>query len=149
MGSVERITVHHSGLRDPNWSVDEADVADDILTIQHGHFARLRAGDIGYHYIIDRKGRVWQGRDIRFQGAHVRNNNPHNIGVMCLGNFDIQEPSRAQVATLERFLAQLGREHGLGPVRIFTHQELVPTTCPGRALQARMGPIRRNLRRLA
>lgn len=31
--------------------------------------------NIGYHYIIDYDGIIAEGRDIRFRGSHVRNNN--------------------------------------------------------------------------
>lgn len=101
-------------------------------------------GDIGYHYVVDRAGRIWEGRSLRFQGAHVRKNNERNLGVMVLGNFDKQQPSSAQIAVVNDLLPQLSRTYGVPTHRIYTHQELMPTTCPGSTLQAHMVNLRRS-----
>ena len=39
--------------------------------------------------------------------------NPHNIGVMVLGNFDRQSPTRQQYASLQTTLTTLMRQHGI------------------------------------
>ena len=101
-------------------------------------------GDIGYHYAIDRNGRLWEGRNIRFQGAHVRKHNEQNLGIMVLGNFDKQQPSPAQIHAVNSLLPRLARTYGVRRHRIYTHQELMPTTCPGNALQNHMVRFRRS-----
>ena len=84
----------------PYWGLTETEARERLEWIRNGHRGKGWS-DIGYHYIIDRSGVVWQGRDItRWQGAHVKNRNENNIGVMCLGNFMLQQPSAAQVAAL-------------------------------------------------
>ncbi len=40
---------------------------------------------IGYHYLIDLKGQIHKGRDIRRPGAHCRGHNAHSIGVAYVG----------------------------------------------------------------
>lgn len=143
MGYVEKITVHHEGWT-PVYFSDFASTAERLEKIRRTHVERLGAGDIGYHYVIDRAGRIWQGRDLQYQGAHVRSHNPHNIGIMCLGNFEVQQPSDAQLAALQRLLQKLSREYRV-PVRaVFTHRELNRTECPGDILQRYMVAFRRN-----
>ncbi len=143
MGSVSRITVHHEGWT-PVWFTDTTQTAARLDAIRRGHLSRLRAGDIGYHYIIDRAGRIWQGRDDDYQGAHVRSNNPNNIGIMVLGNFEKQSPSSAQYATLRNLLIALKRQHKVPTSRVYTHKEITRTSCPGRVLQSHMVNLRRS-----
>lgn len=142
MNGTSFITVHHDGM---NAFTGEAenDSIKRLVSIQGAHTQRTsKAGekwaDIGYHYIIDRGGRVWEGRPIRYQGAHVQDYNEHNIGVMCMGNFNLQYPTKAQSDRLDQFVAQLMREHRISLRNVRTHQELQPTECPGRSLQTYM-----------
>jgi len=142
MGGVSRITMHHEGATDaPVYFTDVATTAERLQQVRRAHIDR-GWGDIGYHYVVDRAGRVWQARPLSWQGAHVRNHNEHNIGVMCLGNFDIQRPSEAQVEGLVAFVRQLRRDRHVSTGQLFTHQELVPTRCPGRHLQPRIARLR-------
>ncbi len=134
MNGVERITVHHEGNPQPDFSNSVAEVQKELYKIQKTHFKVLRAGDIAYHYIIDRAGRVWQGRDIRYQGAHAKHNNSHNIGIMCLGNFEIQEPTGSQVACLEQLCRALMTGYDIPANKLYGHRELRSTVCPGKNL---------------
>lgn len=143
MSGVSRITVHHEGWT-PVWFDSVDDTADRLESIRRGHLDRMRAGDIGYHYIIDRAGRLWAGRDLRYQGAHVRQNNPHNIGVMVLGNFDQQSPADAQLDRLDRVLIALMHKYKVPVRHVYTHQELVATACPGEQLQPYLVDARRS-----
>jgi hypothetical protein len=137
-------TVHHDGLEDLFWSVRPADVAARIERYRLGHIDRQWA-DIGYHLVIDRTGVLWQGRSIRWQGAHVHLHNEGNIGILVMGNFDLQRPTAAQLVTLRRALSDLRETYRIARGRIYTHQEWqdAQTACPGRNLQSRMNPIRR------
>lgn len=142
MNGVNRITIHHEGWT-PVYFTDYATTAARLERVRQGHLSRLNAGDIGYHYIVDRAGRVWQGRDTRFQGAHVRSNNEHNLGVMCLGNFDQESPTDVQMAAMRDVVAKLMRQYRVPANRVLTHQEINPTACPGRVMQPRVVALRR------
>lgn len=142
MGGVNRITVHHEGWKTVYFT-DYASTAARLDEIRASHLNRLGAGDIAYHYVVDRAGRLWQGRDVRYQGAHVRSENEHNVGVMCLGNFEEQSPTDVQIQTLRETLTQLMKHYRVPVSRVYTHRELNPTACPGRALQPRMVQLRR------
>lgn len=142
MGGVRSITLHHEGMPDmPVHFTDRRSTIDRLELVRRSHMNR-GWGDIGYHYIIDRAGNVWQARPLDYQGAHVRDHNEHNIGVMLLGNFEIQHPSDAQVRSMRQFVRQLSGEHNVPSRRIHTHQELGPTSCPGRHLQPKIASLR-------
>ncbi|MFN0012780.1 MAG: peptidoglycan recognition family protein [Phycisphaerales bacterium] len=152
MNGVNRITVHHDGM-DPFSSTSQADAARRLEMIRASHINRRPQpfADIGYHFIIDPAGRVWEGRSVRYQGAHVQDHNEHNLGIMVMGNFDRQRPTPAATNALDRFVAAQMRAYRVPIGRVYTHQELNPTACPGRNLQGYMVASRRggNLRMAA
>ena len=71
---VRYITIHHDGMRAPFTSTSKSSTATRLETIRKSHLRRDggRWGDIGYHFAIDPAGRVWQGRPLMWQGAHVK-----------------------------------------------------------------------------
>lgn len=140
------VTVHHDGLDELIWSSRTADVAARIELYRRGHLGRGWA-DIGYHLVIDRGGVLWQGRSIRWQGAHVRYHNEGNIGVLVMGNFDEQKPTAAQLATLKKVLVELRTTYDIKRGRVFTHKEWpdAQTACPGENLQPRVASIRKQI----
>jgi hypothetical protein len=139
MNGVTRITVHHSALH-AGGSMSKGEVASMLEAIRRSHVSRTDGQwiDIGYHYIIDPLGRVWEGRPTHIEGAHVSKTNDHNLGVMLLGNFNEQRPTPAALATLDSFVAAEMRRYRVPVREVYTHQELKPTECPGRNLQQYM-----------
>ncbi len=136
MSPVRHITVHHDGMA-PFYEIDHPSTAARIEAIRRAHRGR-GWGDIGYHLVVDRAGRVWEGRPMGYQGAHVKDHNFANIGVVALGNFDRQQPTRAQLDTVQHLLGELMSSYGVPISRVRTHQEWAPTACPGRHLQEYM-----------
>lgn len=145
MPKVTRITVHHEGNR-AFTATSVGDCRARLINVMNGEMnARVPHKDIAYHFVIDPAGRVWEARDLRYEGRHTRNNHDGNLGVMCLGNFEEQSIPPAQLAALEKFLKSLQAKHKVSKKRVFTHQELSPTLCPGKDLQRRMGTLRSRL----
>ena len=142
MTPINRITLHHDGMT--TFTTTSAAAAQPrIEAIRSAHRGR-GWGDIGYHYVIDPAGRVWQGRPLEWQGAHVGEQNQGNLGICVLGNYDNQRPSVAQLDSIERFIAQSMRTHGVSIHEIHTHRELAQPACPGRFLQPRLVAMREN-----
>lgn len=144
MNGITKITIHHDGMA-PSYLTKHASVAERIEKIRKYHTGNNGWGDIGYHYIVDRTGRVWEGRPIQYQGAHVRNNNEHNIGILVLGNFDKQSPSSAQINALYTATKALTKQHQIKTKLVRSHQEINKTACPGKNLQKQMDALRRHV----
>lgn len=135
--AYDRITIHHDGI-DAFTSTSRDSAARRLEQIRQAHLNRPKEpfGDIGYHYLIDPGGRVWQGRELTWQGAHVQSQNPGNLGICMLGNYNLQSPTPTQRAALDRFVrAQMAR-YNIPVTRVATHMELAQTQCPGRNLQS-------------
>ena len=137
-GAWNRVTVHHSAeLAGVLRRSSKNESSDAIRKIQKYHQDTHGWGDIGYHYLIDPSGRIFEGRSLRWQGAHAgANNNPHNIGICLLGNFEREAPSNSAMRSLESLVAQLRARYGISSERVFGHGELKTTACPGRHLRS-------------
>ncbi|MBI5246904.1 MAG: N-acetylmuramoyl-L-alanine amidase [Elusimicrobia bacterium] len=96
--------------------------------------------DVGYHYMIDWKGRIFQGRPVDRLGAHTEGNNRGSIGVVLLGDFSRQRPPLEQVASLKTLLRWLTAVHGISPENIQGHHQYKSTLCPGKSLDDPQDP---------
>lgn len=140
----DRITIHHDGI-DAFTSTSREAAARRLEQIRQAHLNRKGEpfGDIGYHYAIDPAGRVWAGRDTAWQGAHVAGQNPGNLGICMLGNYNRQQPNGAQRAALDRFVRFQMSRLNVAIGRVKTHKELAQTECPGVSLQSYVVATRR------
>ena len=141
MRGIRSITIHHDAIS-PRPSGQYADSVRRLKAIRSGHLSHQWA-DIGYHYAIDPAGRVWQGRSLVYQGAHVKNQNPGNIGIVVFGNHEQVTPTASALESLNKLIAHEMLRFGVSMNRVRTHRELAPTACPGKHLQARMNEMRR------
>ncbi len=137
MTPISRITVHHTATRLPGNSARVA--ADAIKSYQREHQEKEGWADIGYHFLIDPSGRIWEGRPISYQGAHAGSPqlNVGNVGIALIGDFTVQQPSAAQKRALTDLLDSLCAKYRVAHGRVYTHQEMLGggTECPGPALQ--------------
>ncbi len=139
-----RVTVHHQGSAIYHHR-SELDAAIAIQNVQQGHMNR-RFGDIGYHLVIDTMGRAWEARSLRFTGAHVARHNSGNIGIMLLGNFEEQRPTRQQLECLNIVVQGVVQAFAMKPDQVYGHIDLGQTLCPGVHLYRYVEHLR-NLRR--
>jgi len=147
MRKVTRITVHHDAISPlPSGRYDES--VHRLATIRRGHLNN-RWADIGYHYAIDPAGRVWQARPLTYQGAHVKNHNPGNLGIVVFGNYEQAKPTNQALTALNTLIAHEMQRFKVPLNRVYTHRELRPTACPGKHLQHQMNHIRRQSGELA
>ncbi len=119
--TMDTIIVHCSATR------QHADVTiDDIRNwhIQERHFL-----DIGYHFVIDEKGRIFTGRPLDQVGAHCKGHNAHSIGLCYIGGLNDQgEPADTrtpmQKLAIRALIALLINEFSIRDV--YGHRDLSP-----------------------
>ncbi len=159
LGSVRDVVVHHA-------AGSSAQSLDDgkrrAREIQVFHQDVRRWADIGYHFLVDGVGNVYQGRPYwsgrsivqvpRFaMGAHVKNQNAGKVGICLLGCFHRPEPncndipSVDAVQTLEVLLRFLCSAYSVDPRRIATHRDFLDTSCPGDQLYPVVAELRRKI----
>jgi hypothetical protein len=152
LSKIFRMTIHHSGEPAGISTTSKWGTSREILRIQRYHQREKGWADIGYHYIVDRAGRVWQGRPVSYQGAHARGDaNRGNIGIVVLGNYSTgkQLLNKAQRDGLKLLVLKLGQYFSIPSTRLYTHAEILPghTHCPGPKLTAYARTLRAELKR--
>ena len=147
--------VHHT-VNANNYT--RAQVPGIIRGIYAYHTQSKGWSDIGYNFLVDRFGRIWEGRyggvDRPVVGAHTLGYNDYAFAMSAIGNFDEEEPSSAIVQAYGALFAWKLSLHGVdassrsqrvGPSTfraINGHRDAGQTACPGRYLYARLSQIR-------
>lgn len=134
MAAFDRLTVHHSG-GDPFRDRSESAAVQRLQGMLAEHVSR-GYGDIGYHFVVDPAGRVWEGRGLSFEGAHVVSQNETNIGVVMLGDYERQELVSGQKESLRLLVDCLRDRYGIKLHRVYGHSDLGASVCPGKNLYA-------------
>ena len=95
--------VHHT-VNANNYSRDQ--VPSLLRGIYAYHTRSLGWSDIGYNFLVDRFGRVWEGRyggvARPVVGAHTLGYNEDSFAMSAIGNFETVQPSRGHARRLRR-----------------------------------------------
>ena len=77
-----------------------------------------------------------EGRDYSSAGATNTRYDPRGyLLVSVLGNYNLQEPTAAQLETLSRVFAWAEPELGIAEEKLIGHSDVADTDCPGASLQ--------------
>ncbi|MFI6447232.1 peptidoglycan recognition family protein [Kitasatospora sp. NPDC050543] len=164
---IQTLTVHHTDT--PN---ADPDPAATVRAIYEYHAITMDWGDIGYHFLIDEAGRVYEGRWSDTDGIpahdatgkvvtafHTAGFNSGNLGIALLGTLVDQQPTEKARKSLTALLAGLTRWHGLDPQAHVTfvnpvngvtkavemisgHRDWLATDCPGGTMYASLPALR-------
>lgn len=88
---------------------------------------------VGYHYIIEKNGKLVQCRGLNEEGAHVIGMNNKSIGVSFAGNFDLTMPTPAQMESWYKLYGELLKIYPNIPT--YPHRKYANKTCHGRLLK--------------
>ncbi|WP_432116951.1 peptidoglycan recognition protein family protein [Streptomyces sp. bgisy032] len=165
---VAAVFVHHTD--SPN-GYDCADAPRILRDLYSGQTGTRDWDDIGYNFVVDRCGTIYEGRaggvDRAVTGAHTQGFNHRTTGIAALGTFTegmpVPRPLIHSIAALSawklgltgtdpRAHVRLVSSNGLSRYAAGTTAELPAlaghsdgymTSCPGAALHARLPEIRR------
>lgn len=104
--TTSALVVHHTAGSN---TYTTAEVPGIIRGIYAYHATSLGWCDIGYNALVDKYGRIFEGRhgglDLAVTGAHAGGFNTNTFGVSLLGSYDSVTPSSAALAAFERIFA--------------------------------------------
>jgi hypothetical protein len=172
-GSVSRadnvhfLVVHHT---DSGNSYGPADSAAIIRGIYYFHTHTNLWCDIGYNFIVDQYGQIFEGRyggiTQAVIGAHAGGFNTGSSGIALLGTFTSVAPSAAMFSALRKLAGWEATIHGIDPVgsvtvragafagqrwpagtdvtlrTIIGHRDVDYTDCPGNGAYAELPALR-------
>ena len=162
LGETKSIVIHHAaGYWDGNTNGKA-----QLRAIQKLHQNERKWMDIGYHFLVDPLGNIYQGREFfnpdqslgeipeLIRGAHVGDGNMGRIGICLLGNYEpgssnyTNKPTlKAQIVIIKlvSFLVDRynpeGEEDKDGQV-ILGHKDFKSTSCPGEDLYEWLDELR-------
>lgn len=139
--SVKLIAIHHTAVAVGG---DKRSGAERVRAIYAYHANNRGWGDVGYHFLIDEDGQVYEGKagGKSIVAGHAYCNNVGTLGVALLGNFEEEKPTQKQLKALQWLIADLGDEydidlekkvkfHGKTMEPVVGHRDLISTACPG------------------
>lgn len=162
-GSVSPTDVTHQIVHHTAGTNTSSDWPAVVRSIWDYHVNTNGWSDIGYNWLVDPNGIIYQGRgwiegDDEVQGAHFCGTNSNTMGVALLGNFEEVNPSSDAMENLEELLAWKSDEKNIDPtaqsyhassgLNLFTisgHRDGCSTLCPGENLYIALPDIRENV----
>lgn len=122
---IERIVIHDTGCSptSKDCNSDAVDSKDVIGRIYRNHAVQRGWGDLGYNYIIDRQGNIYEGRfgGNGVRGAHVYdskrclNFNTGSVGISVLGNYENAKMPDTAFNSLAMLIGWLSASNNLTP----------------------------------
>jgi hypothetical protein len=126
---TKKLVVHHTDTS--NEYTDQAGAESQVRAIYYYHSVTQDWGDIGYNFLIDKFGNVYEGRYSRdyaganpsgddaagngVTGAHTQGWNSGTVGIAMLGTFTDQDVTPAARRSLEAMLAWEASRNGIDP----------------------------------
>ena len=157
--TLKMVFVHHTaGTND--YSRSEAPAI--VRSIYAYHTQGQNWCDIGYNFLVDRFGTVYEGRaggvNTPVRGAHTGDYNTLSAGVSLIGNFEKKQPSRAMKRGLTQLVSWKLSSYYRDPTsrtrlagvrfrRISGHRDAMSTACPGRYAYAWLPKLRQRVER--
>ena len=116
--SAGHVVVHHTAGTN-NYSAGQS--ASIVRGIYYYHAVTLDWGDIGYNFLIDKYGTVFEGRSGSLAapagrmsvGAHARGVNTGTMGLSMMGDYSSVSPSDAQLSSVGKMAGWFLRRAGI------------------------------------
>lgn len=150
---IRFVVMHHTAVTN---NLDNP--IQDIRNIYHSHAVTKGWGDIGYHFLIDKFGNIYEGRKggKSVIGGHAIPVNKTSIGISLMGNFEENELSPKMLASTISLLAKLAKQYKIKPEsktkykgkvydNLHGHKDNSPKIDPGKFFYQKFPYIRRLL----
>ena len=165
--AVRAVFVHHTADPKGDYSCDQSD--DIVRGIQRWHVGVEKWSDIGYNFLVDKCGTLFEGRvggvTKPVIGAHTYGFNTDTTGIAVIGTYTSARASEAAQATVAKVAAARLGAYGFDALttveltqrgtagkfpegtvvpfqRISGHRDGYATECPGDALYAQLPSLR-------
>ncbi len=157
--NVSHLVVHHSA-----GQTNASDFAAVVRSYWNHHTHGRNWGDIGYHWLVDPNGVVYQGRAFNLDGnknvmgTHAGGFNTNSMGICVIGDYTNIRPADDALASMYEVLAWKADERGIDPMgtslhsptmtnrrNILGHRDVTSTQCPGNTFYPMLPEVRRQV----
>jgi hypothetical protein len=155
--TVRAAFVHHTADRN---NYTRTDVPAMVRAMYTYHVRSRGWCDLGYNFLVDRFGRIFEGRygaaQLPVVGAHTASYNTDSVGIAAIGNFDQVAPPPVLLESIARLIAWKFDANYRSPKAtivlagrtlstISGHRDTKATACPGALLYQQLGWLRRRV----
>ncbi|SDQ09638.1 N-acetylmuramoyl-L-alanine amidase [Quadrisphaera sp. DSM 44207] len=167
---LQAAVVHHTA--DANNAYSREQVPAMLRSIYAYHVSARGWCDVGYNALVDRFGRIWEGRAGGIErgvvGAHAGGFNTGTFGVSMIGNYSTEAPPAAMLEAVSQVVAWKAYLNDFDPrgtarltaaassattarypagqvvtvPAVLGHRDVGLTECPGNAGYAKLGQVR-------
>lgn len=141
VGLALEVFAHHSVTTQLSPSASVADEEAEMRELEAIGESRFGTG-ISYNVLIFPSGRAYQGASWNRRGTHTGGRNSTARSICFAGNYEVNEPTPAQLATASAIYAEGRGKWWVATAPLRGHRDLKPTACPGRYVYAKLGAIR-------
>ncbi|MFT5250427.1 MAG: hypothetical protein ACI93P_002169, partial [bacterium] len=159
--NVTHIIVHHTG--DGVVFPSNTDYPEKVRFYWDLHVNTNDWSDIGYNWLIDRNGVIYEGRGDGVLGAHFSGMNGGTMGVALIGDFTLETPSTSALNSLQNLIAWEATDKSIDILSTSFHSSSgltlnnvsghldggSGTECPGTDLYSLLPSIRSNISNLS
>ncbi|MEX0621757.1 MAG: S8 family serine peptidase [Candidatus Woykebacteria bacterium] len=155
---IKKMFVHHTVTLNAG-----SNPAATVRAIYYFHSVVRKWGDIGYNYLADSKGNIYEGRygGDGVVGGHVYHYNYGSVGVAVIGDYRTAYPTKAAKNALQQIAVWKSTSHGFDPAgrsrfgspgyeytfaNVTNHGDVGDTECAGKNLN-NFVPLLRTLAR--
>jgi hypothetical protein len=132
--NITHITLHHEGDAQP-LKLDD-DVVKKLRGLQSWGASDRNWWDVPYHFLLDLRGNIYEGRDYHFMGETNTTYDPNgHFLITAIGNYGKQEPTQAQLDAIADLMAWAVTEFDVPIDNIKGHYNYADTDCPGKNLR--------------
>ncbi|MCX4701763.1 peptidoglycan recognition protein [Streptomyces sp. NBC_01373] len=122
-GKIKAVVVHHTA-ENNDYTCAEAPAVVRGIYAYHVTSLDLKWKDIGYNFLVDKCGTVYEGRkggvDRPVMGAHAFGFNSETTGISVLGTYTDVAPSQAAMVSVAKIAAWKLGQYGVNPTSTTT-----------------------------
>jgi hypothetical protein len=140
---ITKFIIHHTAT-----DTKKGESMQDVKDIYRSHAIGRGWGDIGYNYLIDEAGKIYEGRygGEGVVGGHSGIANIGSIGIAVLGTYGNTKVPKKVVNALVQLIAEKAKLHNVTPEaysdfrgevsqNVIGHRDVGATECPGDKLE--------------
>lgn len=123
---IQKVIIHHTVTQN-----HEADPAATVRAIYYYHAITQGWGDIGYNFLVDWHGNVYEGRygGPNVVGGHALQYNWGSLGVALLGDYSTTPVEQASLDSLVKVINDRAKNVDPAGIGFFVDKDNVPNVC--------------------
>jgi peptidoglycan hydrolase-like amidase len=144
--------IHHTAGEEGALNSNQMSV---VRNLYYGHAKSNGWGDIGYNYVIDVSGNIYEGRSGGggVVAGHTLGYNNGTIGIVLIGDYNVRNVETPQYDALMSLIAYKAFQYNINPTgqvylknktisTVVGHRDLNATACPGNTLYERIQDLK-------